>query len=65
MITSAKEALYHIRQSEQEYEWGKYNKKTLEEKLEYFIGVLAGYDYSKALDECRRVNYKYSFSISI
>ena len=65
MITSAKEALYHIHHSEQEYEWGVYNKKTLEEKLEYFIGVLAGYDYSKALDECSRVNYKYDFSISI
>lgn len=65
MITSAKEALYHIRHSEQEYEWGKYNKKTLEEKLEYFIKVLADYDYSEALDECSRVNYKYNFSISI
>lgn len=65
MIVSAREALYHISHSEQEYEWGLYSRETLRVKLEYFINVLASYDYSKAQDECRRINRKYYFSIEI
>ena len=65
MVVSEKEALYRISHEEQLYEWGRLYRETLKGQLAYFIGVLSDYNYSKAVDECNRVNRKYGFSISI
>lgn len=61
MITSKKEALYHITHTEQLYQWGEISKTALEEKLEYFLGVLLGFDYSAYEEQRSRINRKYGF----
>ena len=63
MIVSKEEALYHISHTEQLFAWGEISKTALEEKLEYFLGVLCGYDYSKYEDERNRINRKYGFNL--
>ena len=63
MVTSAKEALYHINHSEYLYEIGQISFSALETKLEYFVGILYQYDSLKADSERRRLNNKYGFSI--
>lgn len=63
MITSEAEAVYHIYHTESQYEREEFSKTALETKLEYFINVLAGYNYIKAEEERLRVNRKYGFSI--
>ena len=63
MITSEKEALYHVYHTEEQYERGEFSKSALEAKLDYFIHVLAGYNYSKAEEHRIRVNKRYGFSI--
>lgn len=63
IITSEKEAVYHIYHTEQQYEWGRISKIALKEKLKYFLDVLGGYNYAKAESERIRVNRKYDFSL--
>ena len=63
MISSEKEALYHVSHTEQLYEWGEISKSALENKLEYFLDVLSSYNTDKAEDERRRINRKYGFSL--
>lgn len=63
MVTSKQEALYHIYHEEQMYELGRITESALEDKLEYFIGVLAQHDADEAAKQRKRVNRKYGFSI--
>lgn len=65
MITTKKEARYHIFHSEEQYERGEFNKDTLEVKLQYFIEILASFDYEDAEEQITRVNKKYDFSLSL
>ena len=61
MIDSKEEALYHIAHTEQMFAWGEISETALKEKLEYFLRVLCGYDYSKYEDERNRIDRKYWF----
>ena len=63
MITTEKEAIYHIYHSEEQYARGEFSKSALESKLEYFILVLSGFNSSRAEEERDRLNKKYGFSI--
>lgn len=63
MIVSEKEAIYHIYHTEQEYEWDKFSKTALREKLEYFLEVLYSYNSDRAESERIRLNKKYNFSL--
>ena len=63
MSVSEKEAFYHIKHSEQEYEWGNISKELLRIRLTHAINDLSYFDYDKALSECKRVKVKYNFSI--
>ena len=63
MVTSRQEALYHINHTEQLYSWGEISKTALKEKLDYFLGVLCGFDYTKYEEERKRVNQKYGFDL--
>ncbi len=63
MVTSRQEALYHINHTEQLYSWGEISKTALKEKLNYFLSVLCGFDYTEYEDERKRVNQKYGFDL--
>ena len=65
MVKSEKEALFHIYHEESLYELGQITKDVLREKLDYFIRVLADYEYSNAEIQCLRVNKRYGFSLEI
>ena len=63
MISSQEEALYQINHTEQLYSWGEISKTALKEKLNYFLGVLCGYDYAKYEDERERINRTYGLDL--
>ena len=63
MIVSEKEALHNLYNCEQQYEWGQLTRDTFKTKLEYFLGVLSGYNYDRAESECKRLNQKYGFDL--
>ena len=63
MITTEKEALFHLYHTEEQYERGEFSRNALESKLEYFVFVLDGFNSSKAEEQRIRLNKKYGFSI--
>ena len=63
MITTEKEAIFHIYHAEEQYERGDFSKSALESKLEYFVLVLSEFNPFKAEEERSRINRKYGFSI--
>lgn len=63
MITTEKEAVFHIYHTEEQYDRGEFSKSALEAKLEYFVFVLSGFNPSKAEEERSRLNRKYGFSL--
>jgi len=63
MITTEKEAIFHIYHTEEQYERGEFSKSALESKLEYFVDVLYGFNPSKAEEHRSRINRKYGFSL--